>query len=113
MVVTTVLLGFVVRTLTLLCFAQAVLRGCTRRSAWIAEVGGAFSLSSGYRLWRRLIAAQSSLRARLWREAAAPDSTEHEPLAQLLAHFDAVLGNGEVDLFAAFQGHAQRNFFDP
>jgi hypothetical protein len=47
MALMTVLGGFVVRTLTLFCFAQAVLGGLTRRAAWLREVGGAFSLSSG------------------------------------------------------------------
>jgi len=46
-----VLLGFVVRTLTLFRFAQAVLGGLTRRAAWLREASGAFALSSGYRLW--------------------------------------------------------------
>lgn len=43
----TVLCGFVVRTLTLLRFASAVLGGLTRRSAWLGAAAGAFSLSSG------------------------------------------------------------------
>lgn len=109
---TTVLGGFVVRTLTLLCFAQAVLSGLTRRAAWLGEAGGAFSISSGYRLWRRLQAAQSSLRARLLREAPAPASASREPLTQLLLHFSAVLrGSDDADLFAAFQAHSQRGLF--
>jgi hypothetical protein len=109
----TTMLGFVVRTLTLLCFARAVLGGLTRRAAWLAETGSTMSLSSGYRLWRRLCAAQSALRARLSAEAPAPTCREREPLAQLLAHFGAVLGDREVDLFAAFQVYAQRGLFDP
>ena len=109
----TMMLGFVVRTLTLLGFARAVLGGLTRRAAWLAEAGGALSLSSGYRLWRRLCAAQSALRSRLSAGAPAPACTEREPLAQLLAHFAAVLGDREADLFAAFQVHAQRGLFAP
>ena len=110
---TTVLGGFVVRTLTLFCFAQAVLAGLTRRAAWLGAARGAFSLSSGYRLWRRLQAAQSALRARLWREAPAPACAAREPLAQLFAHFAAVLGGSDDDdLFAAFQGHGQGGIFD-
>ncbi len=111
----TVLAGFVVRTLSLLCFAQAVLGGATRRAAWLCQARGAFSLSSGYRLWRRLQAAQSALRARLCREAPAPDCASHEPLSQLLAHFGVVavvVAEGEADLFAAFQAHTQRGLFD-
>ncbi len=108
-----VLAGFVVRTLTLFRFAQAVLGGPTRRAAWLSEASGAFSLSSGYRLWRRLQCAQSALRSRLSREAKAPSCDAREPLAQLLAHFGTVLGEGEADLFAAFQTHAQLALFEP
>lgn len=98
--------GFVVRTLTLWCFAKAVLGGLTRRSAWLCEVCGSFALSSGYRLWRRLCAAQSALRSRLWREAPAPPSGAREPLAQLVAHLAVVAGAGvdDADLFEGFQG---------
>lgn len=108
---TTVLAGFVVRTLTLLSFAQAVLAGLTRRAAWLRERRGTLSLSSGYRLWRRLQAAQSALRARLSRETPASACAAREPLAQLFAHFGAVLG-GDADLLAAFQAHTQRGLFN-
>jgi hypothetical protein len=64
-VLSTVLPGFVVRTLTLWCFAKPVLGGLTRRAAWLCEVGSALGLSSAYRLWQRLCSAQSALRARL------------------------------------------------
>ena len=109
----TVLGRFVVRTLTLFCFAQAVLGGLTRRAAWLREASGAFALSSGYRLWRRLQGAQSGLRSRLSREAPAPLCAAREPLAQLLAHFGAVLGEAESDLFAVFQAHTQCALFEP
>jgi len=108
----TVLSGFVVRTLTLWSFASAVLGGLTRRAAWVCQTRGGLSLSSGYRLWRRLSAAQSALRARLCREAAAPASAAREPLAQLLLHFAVVVGASEDDLFAAFQSGLRRGLFD-
>lgn len=109
----TVLGGFVVSTLTLFCFAQAVLGGLTRRAAWLREASGALSLSSGYRLWRRLQGAQSALRSRLSREASAPLCAAREPLAQLLAHFGAVSGEAGPDLFAVFQAHTQCALFEP
>ena len=109
----TVLGGFVVRTFTLFCFAQAVLSGLTRRAAWLCEASGAFSLSSGYRLWRRIAGAQSALRTRLSREAPAPQCAAREPLARLLAHFAVVLGNDQPDLFTAFQSHLQNTLFEP
>jgi hypothetical protein len=104
----TVLSGFVVRTLTLLCFATAVLSGLTRRGAWLREAGGGLSLSSGYRLWRRLCEAQSMLRGRLCRLAPPPDSAAREPLAQLLAHVVLVVGASEADLFSALQNRLQQ-----
>jgi hypothetical protein len=111
---TTVFAGFMVRTLTLWAFANAVLDGLTRRAAWLRE--GALSLSSGYRLWRRLSAAQSPLRARLCREAPAPPCTAREPLLQLLAHLVAVVGAGagaeSPDPFAGFQLRLQCGVFD-
>lgn len=103
-----VLSGFVVRTLTLLCFARAVLSGLTRRAAWLLEAQGALSLSSGYRLWRRLDQAQATLRGRLWRMAPPPDSAKREPLAQLLAHLVLVVGQSEADPFSALQIRLQQ-----
>lgn len=72
MKLSTVVAGFLVRTLTLWVFLQLVLSGLSRRTAWLRAAGGALSLSSGYRLWQRLCEAQSALRARLCREATAP-----------------------------------------
>lgn len=108
----TVLCGFVVRTLTLWCFVQAVLAGLTRRAAWLRKACGAVSLSTAYRLWRRLDAVQTALRARLSREAAAPDSTARAPWAQLIAHLSVVVGGGHGDLFAAYQIRIGRGLFD-
>jgi hypothetical protein len=104
----TVLSGFVVRTVTLYSFATAVLSGLTRRAAWLREARGALSLSSGYRLWRRLCAAQSTLRGRLCREAPLPDSPARQPLAQLIVHLRLVVGQSEADPFAALQNKLQQ-----
>lgn len=107
----TIVRGFVVGTLTLWCFTQAVLAGLTRRAAWLREASGALSLSSAYRLWRRLCAAQSGLRTRLCREAPAPNCAASEPLSQLVQHLGVVLGGDEADLFAAYQSRMQRDLF--
>ncbi len=109
----TVLSGFVVRTLTLWCFFQAVLSGLTRRAAWLREARDALSLSSAYRLWRRLGRAQSALRSRLCRETPPPTCAAREPLAQLAQHLAVVVASGLVDLFAASQQQLQRGLFDP
>ena len=108
MLLSTVLSGFVVRTLTLFRFARAVLGGLTRRSAWLGAAAGALSLSSGYRLWRRLSGAQSWLRARLCRVATPPLCGAREPLAQLFAHAAVVVGSTEPDLLETLQLHLQR-----
>lgn len=81
-----VLAGFVIRTLTLFCFVEKVLSGMTRKAAWQATTRGALSLTSGYRLWRRLMREQSALRVQLCRESAPPACSHPEPLAVLLAH---------------------------
>lgn len=112
----TVLAGFVVRTMTLFRFADAVLGGLARRAAWRCAAEGALSMSSGYRLWQRLCAAQSLLRARLCREAPPPPSTASEPMAALVGHLDAVVGEHATaispDLFAAFQSYFGRGLFE-
>jgi len=109
----TVLCGFVVRTVVLFSFAAAVLGGVTRRAAWLREARGALSLSSGYRLWRRLSEAQATLRGRLCREAPPPDSPAREPLAQLLVHLRLVVGQREADPFAALQSKLQQGLLEP
>jgi hypothetical protein len=102
-----VLSCFVVRTLTLLCFVHAVLSGLSRRAAWLGELAKAFSLSSGYRLWRRLGAAQAALRSWLTQDVPVPPCLSREPLAAVMAHLSASLrgadGDAPRDLFAAFQ----------
>ncbi len=112
----TVLSGFVVRTLTLFRFASAVAGGLTRRAAWLSAAAGALSMSSGYRLWQRLSIAQSSLRARLCREAPPPESTAREPVAALLAHLAVVVGGygaaTGLDPFGAFQSHFEQGLVD-
>jgi hypothetical protein len=97
---------------TLWCFVQAVLGGLTLRAAWLVEAAGTLSLSSGYRLWRRLGAAQSALRARLCREAPAPPSNARDPLAQLCTHLQLVIGGGVADFFSTYQSRFGRGLFD-
>jgi hypothetical protein len=72
---------------------------------------GTLSLSSAYRLWRRLGNAQSALRSRLCSEAPAPGCASRESLAQLVAHLGAVLGDAPIDLLAAYQHRTQRGVF--
>ena len=105
-----VLRGFVVRAETLFRFVTAVLSGVTRKAAWQAVMQGALSLSSGYRLWQRLVRAQASLRARLCRQCAPPDSTHDEPLGALCEHFSiAFPGSGCV--LSEYQLRTQHDLF--
>jgi hypothetical protein len=106
----TALAGFVVRTVTLFRFVEKVLAGLTRKTAWQAATRGALSLSSGYRLWRRMQNEQSALRSRLCRQCAPPVCPSPEPLAALLAHLRVLLPAATC-LFTAFQTCFQRGLF--
>lgn len=96
-----VLVGFMVRAGTLLAFLREVAGGLSRKAAW-QRVAGSFSLESGYRLWRRLSAAQGHIKALLCRQRPPPDSTSCEPLVQLLAHLRCVFPSSECP-FSSFQ----------
>lgn len=112
----TAVCGFVVRTLTLFRFMRLVSRGVSRRAAWLDASAGALSLSSGYRLWRRLCAAQSAIRTRLCQQIGPPACSAAVSITQLLAHLSLVVGanaSGEhIDLFAAYQSSLGRGLFD-
>jgi hypothetical protein len=96
--------GFVVRALTLFDFVVAVLAGASRQSAWQRATRGTLSVSSGYRLWRRLVEVQTHIRARVARLGTPPPSVATEPWAQLLAHLCQTLGPRP---FPAFQHRFQ------
>lgn len=104
----TVLAGFVVRALTLFRFLEQVALGHTRKASWLSVAAGAFSLSSGYRLWRRLRDAQSSLRPRLFRRSLPPDCSHSEPVVALFEHFRAAFPNALCP-FSELQSHSQRD----
>jgi hypothetical protein len=97
-----VIAGFLVRTRTLSAFVVLVSGGSSVKAAWETAAGGALSLGSGYRLWHRLVQAQSELRTRLCGVAPAPSSSSRLPWTQLLAHFQLVLPGADC-VFARFQ----------
>jgi hypothetical protein len=103
--------GFVVSAVTLFHFVEQVALGLARRAAWWVATKGALSVSSGYRLWRRLSGAQSALRTRLCRECPPPASGHHEPLVGLLEHFRKAFPDAAC-AFSSFQLAAQRGLFD-
>lgn len=102
----TVIAGFAVRTRTLSDFVRRVTEGETKKAAWEQAACGALSLWSGYRLWQRLVVAQSALRTRLLGVAPAPPCSSKHPWAQLLAHFRRVLPGADC-VFARFQSLLQ------
>ena len=105
-----VLSGFVVSVCTLLRFVVAVVAGTSRKAAWEQAATGAFSVASGYRLWRRLNQAQPHLRTRLCSVSSPPLCDAKGPFAQLLAHLKSVLGATDC-LFSGFQSHFQVGLF--
>ena len=97
---------FGVRAATLFAFAKTVVMGVSRRAAWLGTGAHALSLSSGYRLWQRLLGAQCYLRTKLTSLGSPPASVATEPLAQLLEHFASVLGPCNCS-FEQFQSQLQ------
>lgn len=110
--IATVVAGFNVRTSTLSAFLEAVVGGATRSAAWEHghnEAPG-LTLRSGYRLWNRLVAAQSSIRTALCDLALPPVTTDGRPIAHVLAHLRHALAPTGCVL-AAFQLRLQRPIF--
>ena len=97
---------FSVRATTLFDFTKVVVQGVTRRAAWLNAAVNALSLSSGYRLWERLLGAQCYLRTKLTSLSSPPASDTTEPLAQLLEHFASALGACRCS-FEQFQSQLQ------
>jgi hypothetical protein len=97
----TIMRAFSVRSTTLFELAMAAVSGGSIRAAW-QSAARSFSLSSAYRLWHRLLDAQSYLRTRLLSVCPPPPSLASDPLAQLYGHFrQALMPHGCP--FAAFQ----------
>ncbi len=106
----TVIAGFVVRTGTLSGMAGAVLGGLCRKTAWEQICTPGLSLRSGYRLWARLLTAQSHLRTRLHAVAPPPTNADDRPIAQLFAHLGRVIRDSACVL-AGFQFEFQSDLF--
>lgn len=96
---------FSVRTTMLFALAAAVIGGRSLRSAW-QLAAPSLSLSSVYRLWQRLLGAQSTWRTRLLMRCVPPVTMSPVPLAQLLDHFRMALAPCQCP-FSAFQNQLQ------
>lgn len=105
-----ILLGFMVRVGTLSTFVQGVLSDMSRKAAWENASGGSFSLQSGYRLWQRLQHAQVHIRSFLNRERPPPESSETEPLNQMVEHLRTFFPPPACP-FANFQTRFQVSLF--
>ena len=101
-----VLAGFVVGAPTLWGFLRAVAAGANRRAAWLAAAAGALSISTGYRLWKRLGRAQVAIRTSLVRVCPPPASSAVEPMAQMVVHFEHVFPTSPCPL-TTFQSQWQ------
>jgi hypothetical protein len=86
------LTGFCARTWTLSRLWIAVVAGLCINAAWTQHVGSSLSLRSGYRLWHRLLSAQSHLRTTLLATGPPPHCADPHPMSQLLAHLHHALG---------------------
>ncbi len=100
-----VLIGFMVRARTLWKFVQGVAGSLSRKASW-EKSAGAFSLASGYRLWRRLTEAQARIKELLCRQRPPPYSPSEEPLVQLLDHMRCVFPLSDCP-FVEFQSRFQ------
>jgi hypothetical protein len=105
--IASVIAGFCVRTAALSHLLSAVVRGASLKAAWTTRPPG-LSMRSGYRLWRRLRAAQSHLRTVLCSACPPPPCSDARPLAQLLMHLQHALGTASC-VFASFQLTFQRH----
>jgi len=104
-----VIAGFVVRTPTLSRLMASVVAGLSRKAAW-ERMGVSLSLRSGYRLWQRLLAAQSHLRTTLSRLQPPPACADVRPMAQLSAHLRRAFGAADC-VFATLQLTCQSGVF--
>lgn len=106
----TTLPRFTVRTATLSALLEAVVSGESKKAAWERLEAG-LSLRSVYRLWARLLAAQSHMRTALCALTEPPPSTDPRPIAQLLGHLQQAFG-GAGCVLAGFQYRIQRAVFE-
>jgi transposase-like protein len=109
----TVVEHFSVRTPTLSTLLELVVGGATRKVAWERLHAGCragLALRTCYRLWARLVAAQSHLRTALCRLGPPPATADARAIAQVLAHLRTVI-SGPGCLLAGFQLVLQRGVF--
>ncbi len=92
-----VLCGFMVRARTLWDYFLGVSQGQSRKAAW-ESAGAAFSLTSGYRLWRAFEQAQAKIRALLCRQCPPPPSSTAQPLTQLIEHMQCAFPSTDCPL---------------
>ena len=90
-------------------FLRNVARGQSRAAAWRCS-GAHFTVSAGYRVWKRWLRNQTRLRSLLrdW-SGAEPRNAQGDPPAATLAHLTVVFTSGDCPI-RAFQEHFQQPF---
>ena len=90
-------------------FLQNVAKGQSRAAAWRCS-GEDFTVSAGYRVWKRWLRNQARLRSLLldW-SGSEPASTLGDPLAGTLEHLVVVFASPDCPI-RAFQEHFQQPF---
>lgn len=101
--------GLQITATALWLFVQRALEGPSTQTAWQAH-GGRLSLSTGYRLWRRLQEALPHLRTWLSRRRDPPkDVATSHPLGALVAHLRETFG--QEGPIAGLQLALEKDFF--
>ena len=101
---------FMVSLSVLFAFVVNVVGGKTRHGAWKAMARHAMSLQTAYRLWKRIVASQHHMRARLCTAATPPPSLSTSPVSHLLEHMK-LLWPSVANSFEEFQLHFQLPLF--
>ncbi len=103
MLISSVIANFTARTSTVFGLLVQVVSGLSRKAAWarLQELGNGkrgLSLRSCYRLWVRLLAAQTRIRTALFALVPPPVTSDARPFAQLLAHLRVAFAEAECCL---------------
>jgi hypothetical protein len=109
--VASIIRDFVVGSHTLSRMWQGIVDGCCPKIAWERSRPD-LCLRSAYRLWKRLLAAQSHIRTATATFCAPPASDDVRPFAQLFEHLNLLTEPAVDCVIARFQLATQKHLFD-
>lgn len=92
-------------------FIKGILKGLNPKAAWDAT-SRTFSLDTAYRLHKKLIDSQTTIRQTLVKEIPPPKTNSKNPLVQTLEHLKALFPKSDCPI-AEYQWQFQRAFFPP